>query len=132
MAAKKQKSEADKKLEEAKKVINQIAKQVKKEREELEKHPPEALQYVGHAYIEVDALTRELDKYGKHLILNFNDASYETLQRAIDNAGDEINVRAEKELIKIQSKNIEVTVNSIIKFIKDAAERSVVEENKVK
>ena len=132
MPAKKQKTDAEKQWEDASKAIKELAKQVKKERNYLEKHPPEALQYLGHSYIQVDALTRELEKYGKRLVISFNDASYETLQMAMDNAGDQVNIRAEKELIKVQSKNIELTVKAITNFIKDAVDRTITEDNKVK
>lgn len=92
---------------------------------------PEAIQYAGHSYVQVEALLRELKKYGKHLVISFNDSAYETLQRATDNAGSDVNVRAEKELIKMQSKNIELTVKAVISFIDDAMKRTLVEDNKV-
>lgn len=117
---------------ELEKELKKVKKQVKQMKAEMEKHPPEALQYLNHSYIQVDALLRELEKYGKRLVINFNDASYETLQMAMDNSGKDIDVRAEKELIKVQSKNIELTVKAIINFIKDAADRTITEENKIK
>lgn len=117
---------------ELEKELKKVKKEIKQMKTEMEKHPPEALQYLNHSYIQVDALLRELDKYGKRLIISFNDASYETLQMAMDNAGEEINVRAEKELIKVQSKNIELTVKAITNFIKDAVDRTITEDNKIK
>ena len=114
------------------KELKKVKKEIKQVKAEMEKHPPEALQYLNHSYLQVDALLRELEKYGKRLVISFNDASYETLQMAMNNAGDQIDIRAEKELIKIQSKNIELTVKAITNFIKDAAERTISEDNKVK
>lgn len=132
MPAQKKKNIWEMDQKELEKELKKVKKEIKQMKTEMEKHPPEALQYLNHSYIQVDALLRELDKYGKRLIISFNDASYETLQMAMDNAGEEINVRAEKELIKVQSKNIELTVKAITNFIKDAVDRTITEENKIK
>lgn len=139
MAEKMTKQEIEKTRKEARKALKALVKQMEeernrleKERERLKKNPPEAIQYVEHSYLEVNALLRELDKFGKRLIISFNDASYENLQQAMDVAGSDIDVRAEKKLIAAQTKNIELTINAIIGFIRDSVDRTITEENKLK
>ena len=103
----------------------------KKKTQTKKEKVPEALQYHGHSYVEVEALTRELEKYGKHLIMSFSDAAYETLQSAVDESGQDVDVRTNKALIDAQSKNIELTIQAVISFINDAMKRTLVEDNKV-
>lgn len=82
----------------------------------MSKKVPEGIVIAGHLYLERDALVKRMQKMKKIALRSWDDFYDRRMQEWLD-AGEEVDIRAERENKKQTAKNISNAIDGIIKTI---------------